>query len=129
MATDANLQLQAPVTVTALGATPGAAVDLLARFGLPRRGVPCRLLVANVSSATAGSTVQHYLEHSSDNASWSTLVSFVPYTTTTTATTDEQFAEIPGHCKRYLRASVSNAAGAGATPTSTFQVDACSSMP
>lgn len=122
MAADILFQLQPPTTKTA--SFSGPAYDLMTTPGAPKRGYPIRVKYEAAQNASGNNTFQVILEDSADGlTNWNQVGSAPAVTLTAAASSGEVFTQIPGTVRRYVRAS-SVFAGAGATPTATYYVEA-----
>lgn len=117
MPADANGVLQASVTKTA--SFNSAGVDL--KSGTPRRGIYARILYSAATNASGSNSVTFSLEHSDDNSTFyrRTDGASEVITLSTTAQAGEIVLPIDTS-KRYIRL-VATIAGAGSTPTVTYE--------
>lgn len=119
MAVDANLVLQASVTKTATFS--GTAVDL--KTGTPRRGLKARVIYSAATNASGSNSVTFSIEHSDDNSTFYTLTSGAAQVVNLSTTAQSGEIALPFETsKRYVRL-VATVAGAGSTPTITYQGD------
>lgn len=124
MPTDALQQLQAPVTKTAT--FNGAALTLPG--GTPRRGLKARVIYSAAANASGANSVTFGLDVSRDGGStWNTEFQADPIALSTTAQAGEIFipfdispATVASGTQIRLSATF---AGAGSTPTITYQGD------
>ena len=126
MAIDAKLALQASVTKTA--SFNSAGLDLL--NGTPLDDVLfARVIYSAATNASGSNSVTFSIEHSDDNATFYTLTSGASdiINLSTTAQSGELFFPVVTR-KRYIRL-VATFAGAGSTPTITYQGDISPSRP
>jgi len=121
--TDNNAILQASVTKTST--FNGAALDT--GEGTPRRGIPVRVIYSAATNASGSNSVTFTVDVSADNSTWYTRVEFNPIALSTTAQSGELNATIETE-SRYIRLSAVFA-GAGSTPTITYQGDLTMSKP
>lgn len=124
MPTDALLQLQAPVTKTAT--FNGAALTLPG--GTPRRGLKARVLYSAASNASGANSVTFSIDVSRDAGStWNTEFQAPPIALSTTAQAGElwiPFDVSPATVAAGVQIRLSaNFAGAGTSPTITYQGD------
>jgi hypothetical protein len=125
MATDANGVLQTSVTKVASFNSTG--FDL--KTGTPRRGLKARFVYSAAANASGANSVTFSVEHSDDNGTFYPLASGASdiINLTTTALSGE--ISIPFETsKRYVRA-VATFAGAGGSPTITYQTDLAPGRP
>lgn len=130
MPTDATLALQAPVTKTST--FNGAALVLPG--GTPRRGLKGRFIYSAASNASGSNTVIFSIDVSYDAGStWTSL--FVALTITLSATVQSGEIFIPFDISptsvvngTQIRATAT-IAGAGSTPTITYQADVTIARP
>lgn len=120
MAADANMSLQASVTKTATFS--GAGVDLKVGVGALMEAL-ARILYSAATNASGSNSVTFSVEHSDDNSTFYALSSGAAdiVNLSTTAQAGEIFLPIRTS-KRYIRV-VATFAGAGSTPTITYQAD------
>lgn len=121
MAVDALVALQASVTKTAT--FNGATFDLATR-PTPFMHLWCRVLYSAATNASGSNTITFDIDGSTDNSNWLQIggARFGDQVTlTTTAQSGEMFIPIDGFV-RYIRLTVTFA-GAGTTPTITYQGD------
>jgi hypothetical protein len=125
MATDAKLTLQASVTKTAT--FNGAGVDL--GTGTPRRGLKARVIYSAATNASGSNAFTFSIDHSDDNSTFYQTASGAAdvVTLSTTAQAGEIFIPFETS-KRYVRLTVTQA-GAGSTPTITYQGDITMARP
>jgi hypothetical protein len=117
MATDANLVLQSSTTKTA--SFNGTGVDL--KVGTPHRGLVARILYSAAANASGSNTVTFSVEHSDDNATFYAMASGAADALTLSTTAQAGEITIPfSTSKRYVRL-VCTIAGAGSTPTVTYE--------
>ena len=111
-------QLQALVTKTAT--FNGAGLDLVT--GTPRRGLKARVLYSAATNASGSNSVTWTIDASSDNSTFQTIATGeTVLALSTTAQSGEFYIPIETSL-RYVRVSVV-IAGAGSTPTVSYQVD------
>jgi hypothetical protein len=116
MARDANLVLQSSVTKTASFNSTG--VDLK---GTPRRGLKAVVKHTASANASGSNTLVWSVEHSDDNSTFYALASGAGDTVTLSTTTQAGEISIPFETsKRYVRL-VLTVAGAGGSPTTTYE--------
>jgi hypothetical protein len=113
------------VSQTVTNSATGTAIDL--KTGTPRRGLKARFICYSYSNASGNATVTPIIEVSNDNATWQTLTSGDPLTTSTTAQTNEQFLSFETS-KRYVRGSVVFSTTVG-TPACTYAMDIGTARP
>ena len=121
MATDALVALQASVTKTAT--FQGAAFDLSTRPPF-HMNLWARVLYSAAANASGANSVTFTVEGSTDNSNWQTIggARFSDVVNlSTTAQASEVFIPIQGFV-RFVRV-VATFAGAGASPTITYQAD------
>jgi hypothetical protein len=125
MAADSNLVLQASVTKTASFNSTG--LDL--KTGTPPRGLMARVIYSAASNASGSNTLVWSVEESDDNGTFYANKSKAAdvVTLSTTAQAGEVFLPFTTR-KRYVRL-VLTVAGAGASPTVTYQGDIVQSEP
>jgi len=124
MATDALIQLQPQVTKTAT--FNGAGLQLVA--GTPRRGLKARVIYSAASNASGSNTVVFSIDVSRDGGStYNTEFQADPITLSTTAQSGElaiPFEVSPSNVANGIWVRLSaNFAGAGTSPTITYQGD------
>lgn len=119
MAADSNIALQASVTKTA--SFDGAAVDL--KTGTPRRGLVGRVRYSAATNASGSNSVTFKIQESADNSNWYDLSVAGSDALALSTTAQTGVTYIPFETsKRYVRLSVV-VAGAGSTPTVTYDGD------
>src|SRR5262245_32670988 len=123
MATDALMTVvQASVTKTAT--FNGASVDLLTRLPTTTH-LAVRVLYSAATNASGSNSVTFTVDGSTDNSNWGTIsggrVGDV-VNLSTTAQAGEIFLLLEGSYVRYIRLTATFA-GAGSTPTITYQGD------
>lgn len=119
MATDANLALQASVTKTATFASTGVNIPT----GTPRRGMRARFLYSAATNASGSNSVTFGIDVSADNSTW--YSDFIAADQVINLSTTAQSGEIYLTFETgqpYIRANCV-VAGAGSTPTVTYQAD------
>lgn len=119
MPADALLVLQASVTKTATFQSAG--LDL--KNQLPARGLVAAIQYSAATNASGSNSVTFSIEHSSDNSTFFALASGAAdvINLSTTAQVGEIFIPFRS-ILRYVRL-VATFAGAGSTPTITYQAD------
>lgn len=117
---DANITMQSLVTKTT--SFSSTAVDL--GTGTPRRGLKARFLIPSyISATTSGTVFTPSIEHSSDNTTFTTLVSGNALTGGTAAVTTALPQWLPFSTrKRYVRSVVTLTSTTG-SPSITWQAD------
>lgn len=119
MAADSLLQLQASVTKTATFASTGVNIP----SGTPRRGLFARVIYSAATNASGSNTVTFEVDVSTDNSTWfaKTIDNEHVVNLTTTAKSGEFHIPIETS-DAYVRLQAV-VAGAGSTPTITYQGD------
>ncbi|HNP72990.1 MAG TPA: hypothetical protein PLO33_10815 [Kouleothrix sp.] len=119
MAVDAKLVLQASVTKTSTFQSTGVNLPT----GTPRRGLKARVIYSAATNASGSNSVTFSIEHSDDNSTYYATASGAAdvVNLSTTAQAGEIF--IPFETSKPYVRLVATFAGAGSTPTITYQGD------
>lgn len=117
MPADANGALQASVTKTS--SFNGAAMDL--KSGTPRRGIYARILYSAATNASGSNSVTFSIENSPDNSNWYRRTDGAEQVIALSTTAQAGEIVLPIETSdRYIRL-VATIAGAGSTPTVTYE--------
>lgn len=125
MASDALVTVQASVTKT--GSFNSTALDT--KVGTPAWGEVMRILYSAATNASGSNSVTFSVEHSDDNSTFYTVASGAADIINLSTTAQAGEIYIPFRTKkRYVRL-VATFAGAGSTPTITYQGDLVLAIP